>query len=646
MRRLRFFKILLPLALVAFVALLIWALNPPRGSHSTSRVEAPGSVAQGIRGTQLEGDRPRYEYIAQHVEEDDEGRVTLEKIDELTYFRDDGRPLVIRALSGNIEGESGQRRLQFDRQVVLHDPVEGLTLHLPNLEVDEAEGVARCTEEVRLEGPVEGSASRLVYGLQDQPTELYELVLRHDGATMSSRIAFLHDGLDDVELVFGVRLVRGEERLDTNRLRLRRGPDDELRSVAASGGVRGVWRPAAEGTPMELEASTVDIEWDAAGEPEYFELNGDALLRQEERSLAARTLRARRQRRSGAGWRLSAYGSVILERRFANLPAQLRAESVDAELDPNLALIAAEAEGRVRFDAPATRGEADRVVFAAAPVSEIRLYGSGKRKARLGRLRTRIAAEEIVTDAAGTRLVARRRVEATLLSGEPDLAQAAEMGGLFRAGEAVHFVSDRLEGEDGGSRLLFSSNVRGWQGDRSLAAERIAVDQATKSLSAREAVSIRLPRERQGSGVNESDYIQISGEELDFSGAENRAEVRGGVRIRVDEGWMESRRMEILLSPGDNAIEEIRCLEEVRLEFREPTDDEMPELVTGEGDRVVYRLADDSVTLFGDDAPAAVRRAGGGGTTTGRALIYRLGAGTLEVDTGAQGGGHIRTSGR
>jgi lipopolysaccharide export system protein LptA len=70
----------------------------------------------------------------------------------------------------------------------------------------------------------------------------------------------------------------------------------------------------------------------------------------------------------------------------------------------------------------------------------------------------------------------------------------------------------------------------------------------------------------------------------------------------------------------------------------------MPRPISGTADRLVYKPALASVRLFGDEAPAVVRRIGeGGGTTKGRELHYRLDTGALDVESGEQGSGRIRS---
>ena len=144
--------------------------------------------------------------------------------------------------------------------------------------------------------------------------------------------------------------------------------------------------------------------------------------------------------------------------------------------------------------------------------------------------------------------------------------------------------------------------------------------------------------------MSEADFIQVTADRLDYRGNQGTATYTGEVRVRQAEGWLESRELVVLLAESGEGVREIRAREEIRFEFRARDDDGLPRPVTGTGDRVVYIPSERVMTLFGDQAPAAVRRAGaGGGTTKGRVLTYRLDSGTLDVDSGGQGSGKIVT---
>ena len=168
MRRLLVLRILLPAALVVFLVLIVIALQPPPQVHRDT-AGGPGETsrrAREFRFIELRGDRPVLDFDADLVEEGEDGKVHLENIARFVIDRAERDPLIIRARIGDYEGEAGERILRFDREVELSDPSAGLKLTLPVLVVDEAAGEARCTDEVRFEGPgLRGTGSSLVLSL-------------------------------------------------------------------------------------------------------------------------------------------------------------------------------------------------------------------------------------------------------------------------------------------------------------------------------------------------------------------------------------------------------------------------------------------------------------------------------------------------
>ena len=78
----------------------------------------------------------------------------------------------------------------------------------------------------------------------------------------------------------------------------------------------------------------------------------------------------------------------------------------------------------------------------------------------------------------------------------------------------------------------------------------------------------------------------------------------------------------------------MRAFDGVRLEFASADERGMPRPVAGTADRLVWDPVAAVARLFGDRAPAQVRREGEkGGTTTGRVLRYRLDADVVEVES-------------
>jgi len=647
-RRLRFFRVVLPALLLPFLVLLVFQLRPKPAVHNPARGDEPaGPRVSGMDYVEFAGGQRVYSGTIGLVRQQPDGRVDMERIERFVIERDDAPPLVVSAERGGIDGKPGEREVRLRGGVEAREQGEGLSMELPELEVDQAAGEARSVGAVRLASPAyAGSAESVVYGLEGQPTVLFGVRLEaRDGGTLVAQRVRLLDGTDDVELEGEVRLQRGSEFLAAETMRVWRWPDGGgVSKVVARSGVSGRLS-AGGGGPAELRSEEMEAEWDEQGREKRLLLVGDARVGQAGRSIQASWIEVARAEGLEGGFGFAASGAVVARGGIGGEPVEVRSQELSGTLGSDRLLRSAEAAGTVEYISPATRAEAERAVFELAePLNRVTLESGPRRRARLARDNMRVVADRIVTDSVGLALSADGRVEASLLP------QAAGAGGtgLFRSDEAVHFVASRLDGTRSGSRLHFSGAVRGWQGDRTLSADSVLVDQLEGLLTAEGEVGTRLPRREDRAALAQADFVQISADRLDYREQDARAVYDGKARVRQAEGWMESARLEVLLSREREGIEEIRGFESVRLEYRAPGEQGTPHPVSGEGDRVVYTVANQTLRLYGDDNPAtAVRRTPqGADSTSGRVLRYRLDVGTLTVESGDQDRVRIRTSGR
>jgi len=642
--------VLLPVALVLFVALLAITLQRRPSVHITPDVGASAASqrVEGLDFIEFKGGEATLRFQAEVVEEMGQGEFHLEDIQRLELSREDHEPLIISADRADIDGEAGKRMMHFEEGVRVEDPEEGLVLLLPMLDVDEAAAEARSAGELRIEGStLKGAASSLVYGLAGQPSRLFDLDFEDvlEGNLVAGE-AVLLDGLEDVELRQHVRVERpgGQEHFVASRVRIKR-PNKQLRWAEAVGEVAGSFFVSPEEL-ADFRSDRMEVLWDAAGEVEQLTLTGDAEVRRGAESFAATSIDTKRVGQDEPEWRVEARGTVYLQGLVGLAPAWMRAERLEALLDAAFELRAAQAFGGVSFIGPQTRAEGDSARMDVGPErTEIQLFSNDRIKARFARERTRVAAEHIITDSAGEHLRAEGNVEATLM---PATAASGDqtLEGLFQAERAIHFVAALLEGRDSGGHLTFSGGVRAWQGEQNLSAERIELERATNSLVAVDNVTTRLPRSGDAPAASEADYLQISAERLQYSDLDRRARYDGDVRVRLVEGWMESERLEVDVGKEQGGIQEIRAFGQVQIEFRDTAEGAAPTMIAGKADRLVYSPPQELIWMIGDTAPATVRRIGGdGGTTSGRVLRYSLALGTLEVDSAARDSGRIRTTG-
>jgi lipopolysaccharide transport protein LptA len=644
-KRLRLFRYLLLALLVPFVAVLVFMIRQPVAPHSAPYSDPPaGPRAEEIEFLELSGESPLLALIAGSVEQDEGGTLRLKNLRRLEVNRKNAAPLIVQAQTGTVAGSPGQRLMRLEGGVEIEDEEEGLSLSIPTLEVNEAVGEARSLGAVSYRARnYEGEADAVIYGLNDQPTILIRPTVSSGSSTsMRAERATLLDGTRDFQLDGDVRVTGEDGTIDTSWARIGRDRNGQLRSLSASGGVWGTTQ-ASPGLPGRVQAERADVEWAEDGQLSNVVLEQNALVEHGESALAAQRIEATRD--TPDRWTLDAWGMVRLTSPVATGQSVLTSSNLSASLGGDGTVLEADAEGNVRFDSPTTSAEAGRASYDPNFVREpIVLRASSRHRARLAQGRNRIAADTVATNPQGTYLRAEGRVEASLLPADPQGEGSLETG-LFRNDKAVHFVSSRLEGNPSENRLSFAGAVRGWQGERNLAADRVDLEQEADLLIAIGHVTTRIPRAETG-GVSEADFIQIGADRLDYRGEEEMARYTGNIRVRQAEGWLQARELEVDLSSDDGGVKEIRAAGEVRFEFRTADREGMPTPVTGSGDRLVYLPAERVVVVHGERTPASVWREGeGGGTTTGRVLRYRMDTGALEVQSGDRDRARIRTSG-
>lgn len=633
MSRIRLLRVLLPLTIVVFLTVLALQLRPPTPPHS------PGQREGGTGGTNIDirnlGDPD--EQVRGTIDSyarDADGAELLEGVREFELKRPGKAPLVVSATKGRIVGSAGEREMHFNQGVVLQDPQAGVTVELPELDVDEQAAVASTDRPVQLTSPsLAGSAEGgLVYSLADEPTRLRRVDLRDDaGGRARAELALMHDGSDDIEMLRSVSLERGEEQLEAERIRATREAG-RFRRAVADGAVRGR-TGTVEGRPVNFRAESADILWGDAESIERAELQTDVELTHLDRQLRCDSLEI--ARREDGLTELNARGSVVLDGSFGVERGRLTARTLDALLDASLEVRRATAAIDVRFEGEATRAEAERARYDGRSVE---LLGSGSRKARLARQRMRVGAERIESRVGADDLSAEGSVEATLLP------QPGGGGAIFRGDDAIHFVATRLDATGGGDRLIFNGNVRGWQGERNLAADRVEVERGGGSLVARGSVESRMPRDPDGVATVDADFVTIRADTLDYDDARGLAVYRDEVAVLVSEGRIDAELLEVRLDER-REIDEIVAAGEVRVEWSDDSTSP-PTRTRARADRLIHRPAERVIWLIGETRPAEVEREGErAGTTTGQKLRYDLVSGSIEVEAGSRGPARIRSEG-
>lgn len=645
MLRIRLFKVLLPLLLIAIVVLLIWAIRPqtlPLGELDEDDNTEPRVIGGEMKEYTFGPSGELIESLSMNAET---GEVCGEQcykacgVDRFKLAREGTEPLEVSADCTTVTGPDGQRKMKFTGPVKITDRELGLVIDLPYLDVDEVAGVGRSAGAVLIKGANHSTrAERLTYGLAGQATELYRLECTDDsGGLLLAERGFLHGGMNDIELVQGVRYRREDDtsfRAETSHLV--RYEDGRLKHVTASGSVVAGFRN--EAGLIEAAGDNLEANWNDAGDATDLVIDGRALLEQGPRLVSADRLEFRAVDAPGSGWSIDAQGSVRLSGPAEDGAARVRAARIVAQLDADLNVIEAQARGGVRFEGPKTQADAAtaRLSRGDDPLSNLRieLLSNADQRARLAQDKTRVNADRIETDSGGNSLFASGRVESTLL---PEGDKGA-LQGLFRIGMAVHFISAELLGDQQGQKLTFRGGVRGWQGEKNLSAQEIVVDQGQRTLLARERVTTRFPRKGEGAAAGAEDFIQITAGELDYNENDYRGIYREDVRVVLAEGWIESDKLSVIQNRVASGFERLLAEGNVRLEFLGVGDGsgEAVSRTTGHGDRLDYVPAEEILWLYGDEQRAEIQLGGDQvGLSRGKVLTYRLDDGTLTVEGGS-----------
>jgi lipopolysaccharide transport protein LptA len=644
MSRIRLFRIVLPIALLVFVAAIGLAVRsrPHRGTVNADPSADSETVMEGFRFSDFVQGRRRLLVQAKVGRVDDQGAFDIDEVQRFEVDREGQSPLLLTASHGTGSGVQGKRVVRLEGGVTLRDDDADLDLAIPTVEIDQVTGIVRSLGAVRLTNEAwTGGAAAVVYSLKGEPTEVENLALDGpEGGHLTARRAVIPAGSRMLTLSGNVDASQGGMSLRAEEVVVLRRADGRVESVTATPAVTGSASGIGGGL-ARFVAREARARWDERGKVVGISLSGGARVQHTRGTIAAERVEAEALDPSGT-IALSAAGQVVVTGATQHGTGRVSSETLRASLDAKGVWRDGLATGEVRFEGEGTTGEAAEArVTSLDPRGTVTLTASHDRRARLANGRIRIVADGIVSDVRGEKLVAEGRVESTLLPASG--TTGAKASPMFTATEAVHFVSTSLDSEHSGARLLFRGDVRGWQGDRTLSADEVELIQEGEVLNAAGHVATRMPRQA-ARAATEADFVQIGAERLAYRGKAHNATYEGNVRVRQAEGWLQAPRIVATLAENGPGMREVQALEGVRFEYRTPADRGVPTTATGDGDRAVYDPVARVLRVFGDTGPATVRSTGPkAGITVGRVLRYDVDSGALEVESGERDRATIRT---
>jgi len=212
------------------------------------------------------------------------------------------------------------------------------------------------------------------------------------------------------------------------------------------------------------------------------------------------------------------------------------------------------------------------------------------------------------------------------------LYQASSSGpipGGSEAGEPIRIEAREAVWSDVAGTVSFTGDVRAWQGENFMLADKLTGEMTTSRLIASGGVkTVWRPAETDGVEEDEDDVtaklpqepLEVTASQLVYDQAESVLTYSGGARAVQAKKIMLCEEIQARLTEEDE-IDEIICTVSARLE-----DGEAGHVVTG--DRMVYRPDEERATVTGNPV---VMIDGKGGRIQGKELIYDFVTGTARV---------------
>ena len=249
-----------------------------------------------------------------------------------------------------------------------------------------------------------------------------------------------------------------------------------------------------------------------------------------------------------------------------------RSQTLDVALKPGMADIEeAKFSGAVRFEEGAltTRSAAARYLVAAGTVE---LTGS---EPPPGAAVPHVVNEQIAVDAttinltlAGPKMKAEGTVKSVL---QPQKnSQTTRLPSMLKQDQPVNVVGDALDYDGTVSKAIYTGSAQLWQGDTSIRAARIVIDDKAGDLAASGAagtVTTSVMLEQVNATTKAKERIRSLGtsKEFVYEDASRRATYTGEAHLSGPEGDMTAPRIELFLKPSGDELERAEAYENVTL---------------------------------------------------------------------------------
>jgi LPS export ABC transporter protein LptC len=357
-----------------------------------------------------------------------------------------------------------------------------------------------------------------------------------------------------------------------------RGSEEVLEHAVITGGavIQLAGDPGTEG--RRIAAATLDVTLAPDGSTPTSLVGRDAveLTLPGEQGAAARTVRANAvdaRGEPGRGLTSARFtGNVDFREKTAEAERTAKSNALDAALKPGMGDIEeAKFAGAVRFTEGALSARAANARYLV-PAGVVELTGS---EAPPGAAVPRVVNEQIAVEATtinltfdGPKMKAEGNVKSVL---QPQKnSQTTKLPSMLKQDQPVNVVGDALDYDGSISKALYTGSAQLWQGDTSIRAARLAIDDKSGDLAASAGtatVTTSVMLEQVNATTKAKERIRSLGtsKEFVYEDAIRRATYTGDAHLSGPEGDMTAPRIELFLKPSGDELDRAEAYENVTL---------------------------------------------------------------------------------
>jgi lipopolysaccharide transport protein LptA len=193
-----------------------------------------------------------------------------------------------------------------------------------------------------------------------------------------------------------------------------------------------------------------------------------------------------------------------------------------------------------------------------------------------------------------------------------------EAVGFFSSGQPVFGAAQEMRYEEKTDRLELRENVRMWQGQEIIFADRLAAWRKTGEVTGEGHVRAFLRHLQQSEGAEE-EKIEVGGEKMRFMPRQNLLVFEQACWLKSSRLEMNSRQIKVLFGEKSAGIRQIEAQGDVTI---------AEELREGSGENALYLLEEETMILTGNPKVTDKEK----GAVEGEKLTFRLGEGRIQVE--------------